>query len=359
MGSQHTKTIKLRVRDKHAKALRTMACEVNYIWNYCNETSSKAIRRDHRFLTGFDLNNLTSGATKYFKIGAATIQEVGEEYARKRKQFKKNKLKWRSSKGVRRSLGWIPFKVKSAKYKNGGIFFGGKVYSVWDSHGVEGITFRAGCFCEDARGRWYFCAAIDVQPDKPKGQGSVGIDLGLREVAVTSDGEKLEEGQWAREEERKIAQAQRARKKKRVKALHAKVKNRRRDALHKFSKKLVKKNAAIFVGNVSSGNLTKTKMAKSVSDAGWYTFKTMLKYKSQQAGVWYEEVNEAYSTQVCSDCGAMPEQRPKGIACLGMSEWVCDCGSVHDRNVNAAKNIRAAGHRRLAEGIPFLKSCQP
>ena len=109
------------------------------------------------------------------------------------------------------------------------------------------------------------------------------------------------------------------------------------------------------MGNVSSQALIKTKMAKSVLDAGWSTLKTMLEYKSHQAGIVFEEVNEAYTTQTCSCCGAIPASSPKGRAGLGIREWICsDCGAVHDRDTNAAKNILAAGHRRLAAGIPAL-----
>ena len=146
--------------------------------------------------------------------------------------------------------------------------------------------------------------------------------------------------------------AQRARKKKRVKAIHAKIKNQRKDALHKFSTALVQKNAAIFVGDVASAKLVKTKMAKSTLDAGWSTLKTMLEYKSHQAGIVFDVVNESYTTQTCSCCGVIPVSSPKGRAGLRKREWICsECGTAHDRDVNAAKNILAAGHRRLAEGI--------
>jgi transposase len=96
-------------------------------------------------------------------------------------------------------------------------------------------------------------------------------------------------------------------------------------------------------------------MAKSTLDAGWSSLKTALEYKCHQAGVVFEEVNEAYSTQTCSACGSLPPQRPKGIAGLGIREWTCsDCGAAHERDVNAARNILAAGHCRLAGGIPCL-----
>ena len=117
----------------------------------------------------------------------------------------------------------------------------------------------------------------------------------------------------------------------------------------------MKENGAIFVGNVNAAGLAKTNMAKSVLDAGWSSFRTMLQHKCDHAAVWFEEVNESYTTQTCSDCGTLPNSRPKGIAGLGIREWTCsECGSVHDRDVNAARNILARGHARLAVGIPVL-----
>ena len=132
-------------------------------------------------------------------------------------------------------------------------------------------------------------------------------------------------------------------------------KNQRKDDMHQFSTKLVRENAAIFVGDVASAKLVRTKMAKSTLDAGWAMLKTMLGNKSRQAGVVFEVVNEAYSTQTCSCCGVIPASSPKGRAGLGIREWTCsECGAVHDRDVNAARNILAAGHRRLVAGIPAL-----
>jgi IS605 OrfB family transposase len=179
----------------------------------------------------------------------------------------------------------------------------------------------------------------------------VGIDLGLKEAAVVSTGERIE-GRFYRKLEARLGIAQRAGKKCRVKAIHAKIKNQRKDMLHKFSTAMVKDYGAIFVGDVASAKLVKTKMAKSTLDAGWAMLKTMLEYKSHQAGIVFEVVNESYSTQTCSCCGAIPASSPKGRAGLRIREWVCsECGTEHDRDINAAKNILAAGHRRLAAGI--------
>jgi putative transposase len=106
----------------------------------------------------------------------------------------------------------------------------------------------------------------------------------------------------------------------------------------------------VFVGNVNVSALAKTRQAKSVLDAGWSAFRTMLLYKCDDAGVWFAEVDEAFSTQTCSVCKS--RAGPKGRKDLGIRGWQCTvCEAIHDRDVNAAHNILAAGHRRLAEGI--------
>ena len=210
---------------------------------------------------------------------------------------------------------------------------------------------RAGSFSEDSRGRWYLNVVVKVQAKASAATASVGIDLGLKEAAVASDAQRIQ-GRFYRKLEARLGIAQRAGKKCRVKAIHAKIKNQRKDMLHKFSTAMVKDYGAIFVGDVASAKLVKTKMAKSTLDAGWASLKTMLEYKSHQAGVVFEVVNENYTTQTCSCCGVIPASSPKGRAGLRIREWTCSgCGAVHDRDVNAARNILAAGHRRLAAGI--------
>ena len=353
-----TKTLRLRIKDKHANVLTVMARQVNQVFNFCNETSCRAIRERHQWLSGYDLQKLTNGFSKCegVLIGSPTVQQVCEDYAKARRQFRKAKLRWRVSnpQSSKYSLGWIPFKARALQYKAGQIQFAGQKFSLWDSYGLTDYELRAGSFSQDTRGRWYLNVVVKVQAQPSAGTAAVGIDLGLKECATVSTGDKLE-GRWYRSHEKALGIAQRAKKKKRVKAIHAQIKNQRKDALHQFSTQLVKNNAAIFVGDVASAKLVKTKMAKSTLAAGWSMLKTMLEYKSHQAGIVFEVVNESYTTQTCSCCGVIPASSPKGRAGLRIREWVCStCATVHDRDVNAAKNILAAGHRRLAAGIPVL-----
>lgn len=359
-----TKTLSVRVKDKHAAVLRQMAFEVNQVFNLANEITSAAYSNAGEFgaqipkwLSTFDVQKLTAGIQKErgYSIGSATVQEVIADHGKARKQFKRSRLRWRVSGGARRSLGWVPFKSRAAQWQNGCVKFAGHYFKVWDSYGLSAYKFRAGSFSEDSRGRWYFNICVEVETQPTTATSAVGIDLGLKDYATTSEGEKLVAGKFYRNLESALGKAQRANKKNRVRAIHAKIKNRRKDALHKYSTALVNSHAAIFVGDVSSKKLVKTKMAKSVQDAGWFMLKTQLKYKAIARSVVFEIVNESYSTQVCSCCGTIPASSPKGRAGLEIREWTCcECGTTHDRDVNAAKNILAAGHRRLAVGIPVL-----
>jgi IS605 OrfB family transposase len=352
---KQTKTLRVRVRDKHAPELRQMARSVNFVWNYVNELSSRSIRERGVFLSAFDIQAYTNGATKELGLHSSTVQEVAAEYATRRRQAKKTRLRWRKSRGVRRSLGWVPFKSRAAQWKHGQVVFAGRHFKVWDSYGLSQYRFRAGSFSEDARGRWYFNVVVEVEVQPSPGQGAVGIDLGLKDVAACSDGVTLENGRFYRDLEAKLATAQRAGKKARTRAIHAKIRNRRRDALHKFSRRLVDQYGEIIVGDVSSTRLVKTRMAKSVLDAGWGQLKTMLSYKCDYAGIVFKVVNERNTTQTCSCCGQIGRNSPKGRAGLGIREWTCsECGVTHDRDVNAARNILAVGRGRLAVGIPVL-----
>ena len=191
--------------------------------------------------------------------------------------------------------------------------------------------------------------------DTGQTEKSVGIDLGLKDFAATSDSQVITLDRHYRRLESDLTNAQRARRKKRVRALHAKIRNSRKDQLHRLSTALVKEYSAIFIGNVNASALARIRLGKSVLNAGWSLFRTMLQYKGDHAGVWFDEVDERYSTQTCSCCNRRTD--PGGRKGLGIRKWAClECGTYHHRDINAAVNILAAGRRRLAEEIPVLSA---
>ncbi|PJI30260.1 RNA-guided endonuclease InsQ/TnpB family protein [Acinetobacter pseudolwoffii] len=351
------KTLKLRIKDKHCKVLDQLASEVNFVWNYVNDLSSKHLKRTGDFFSAFDMTQYTKGTSKLCGLHSQTVQGITEEYVDKRRQHKKAKLKWRVSnkKSARRSLGWIPFKKVAIKYADGYVQYGKQKFKLWDSYGISKYSVRTGSFVEDSRGRWYVCLVVDSpKQDKPTATKAIGIDLGLKDVATCSDGTVISNPKFYRNYEQKLGIAQRARNKKRVRALHAKIANCRKDHLHKASTLLVKENALIVVGDLSASKLVKTKMAKSVLDTGFSALKTMLKYKCENAGVLFEEVSEKFTTQICSCCGEITSSSPKGRTDLRIRVWECECGSINHRDLNSAKNILALGHERLAVGIRLL-----
>ena len=200
-------------------------------------------------------------------------------------------------------------------------------------------------------GRWYICVPIDYEPEQYDASAEVGIDLGLKDVATLSSGKKVSNGRYYRMMERKLAKAQKGKKKKQVKGIHAKIKTKRMDDLHKASTEIVRENKVIVIGRFGAKRLARTKMAKSVNDAATTMFKTMLKYKAS-AHQHVIEVPENFSTQICSSCEVIPDSAPRGVKDLGVREWVCSsCGAVHDRDVNAAMNILRFGRESLVPEV--------
>lgn len=340
------KTLRVKVRSGMSW-LDKAATEVNAVWNWANETSYKAATRTdtkRKWLSGFDLDKLAAGAThEFLHVGSVTIKEVCKQYAVKRRKARRTLLRWRASAGAKRSLGWVPFKRGSARVKDGAIMFCGHRFRVFDSYGLDKYDLRAGSFAQNAIGEWFFNVAVHVPVEQGEMPASaVGIDLGLKTVATSSEGTTLSAGQFYRSIEQKIAQAQRRGHKRQAKRLHLKAANRRKDAIHKFTTAIVRKHGAIYVGDVSSTRLAKTRMAKAVLDAGWRTLKTQLQYKGHWAGRVVEVVSERNTTRVCSNCGQ--HTGPRGLRQLAVRSWDCvACETTHDRDCNAAVNILRIG----------------
>jgi IS605 OrfB family transposase len=342
------RTLRFKVRTEAYPWLERAAVEVNAVFNWANATSYKAARPfvgKGRWLSGYDLCNLSAGATEYFEhIGADTIQRVVCEYAAKRAQFKKAKLRWRVSSGPRRSLSWVPFKAASLRRQGKYLRFCGKTIRIFEAKRFASIDrWQSGCFAQDPVGDWYLCLPARVADSTPAAtQEDVGIDLGLKETAVTSEGERLEAGRFYRDLEPKIAQAQRRGHRRQAKRLHRKAARRRSNALHQFSRSLINRYHQISIGDVSSLKLAKTRMAKSVLDSGWGLLKAQLQGKGQWAGRCVRIVNERNTSRTCSHCESLTG--PAGVNGLRVRSWICRvCGVLHDRDVNAARNIRAVG----------------
>lgn len=213
----------------------------------------------------------------------------------------------------------------------------------------------------DASGR-YFVSLLcdDAVAEKPAVHGKVGIDLGLTHFAILSTGEKVAAPNTFRKNEAKLAKlqrrlakktkgsARRAKAKLKVARLHAKIADSRRDFLHKLSTRLINENQVIAVESLSVSNMQKNRcLSKSISDASWSEFVRQLEYKAHWYGRTLVGIDRWYpSSKRCSDCGHTVSKMP-----LNVREWTCpECGTIHDRDVNAARNVLAAGLAVSARG---------
>jgi IS605 OrfB family transposase len=367
------KAFRYRIKDSNEslrERFKEMGYAVNRIWNNANQTQIEALHTEGiSWPSHFDLNKATTGWGGYLKLHSTTVQSVNSEYCIRRKQFKKAALNWRSNS---KSLTWIPFKSSALRIdrETGKTKFNKLEFNLWYSRPWEG-EIKTGSINADSKGRFYLnliCKLPDFPGIRPINM--VGIDLGLKSVATLSDGTSYEAPRIFRKSQEELAKAQRKGKKKLVQGkihliknkhqkrvvrnIHAKIANRRKDFNHKLSNEITNKYSHIFVGNVKSSDIIKTQakgMAKSVYDVSWFQLKSFLVYKALAKGGVCQEVSEKYSTQTCSSCGCISAASPKGKAGLNIREWICsDCGTHHDRDTNAARNILQSGTRLLQAG---------
>ena len=345
-------TYRYRLKDgsrARKRELRRMARAVNQVWNYCNEAQLHSLKHNKKWPRAFDLNNLIAGSSKMLGLQSHTIQAVCEKYAASREAKRKSKLRWRG----KRSLGWVPFKASGIKQDGAGWKYLKRRFPCWLHREIPAnAAIKYGSFNEDACGNWFISVTAKLPDVATRNDGDdIGIDLGLKDIAAMSTGDKIENPRQLNKLADKLARAQRANKKKLVARTHRKIARVRADHLHKASRQIADRARTIVVGDVSSAKLVKTDFAKSVLDAGWASLKGMLQYKATARGASYVCVAEHGTTRMCSSCGAIPASSPKGMGALGIRDWTCSgCGAVHDRDTNAARNILARGLASLAEG---------
>ncbi|WP_326779336.1 RNA-guided endonuclease InsQ/TnpB family protein [Streptomyces sp. NBC_01445] len=227
---------------------------------------------------------------------------------------------------------------------------------VWSRPLPEGASPSTVTVSQDAAGRWFvsmLCEDPTVKP-LPSTDTAVGIDAGLNHLVTLSTGEKITNPRHERADRIRLAKAQRelsrkaksdganrAKARRRVAKIHARVADRRRDHLHKLTTRLVRENQTLVIEDLTVRNMVRNrKLARAISDAAWSQFRSMLEYKAAWYGREVVAVDRFFpSSKLCSTCGTLQEKMP-----LNVREWACEsCGTTHDRDVNAAKNLLAVG----------------
>jgi putative transposase len=205
----------------------------------------------------------------------------------------------------------------------------------------------------DAAGRWFVSILVEtaVEPLPPTDR-VVGVDAGITSLITLSTGEKIPNPRHERRERIRLAREQRrlarkqkgsnnrARQRRKVARVYARIVDRRRDMLHKLTTRLVRENQAVVIEDLAVRTMVRNRrLARAISDAAWSQLRAMLAYKCRWYGRELVVIDRWFpSSKVCSACGALRDAMP-----LGVREWTCRCGAFHDRDVNAARSILAAG----------------
>ncbi|MDV5147952.1 RNA-guided endonuclease TnpB family protein [Streptomyces sp. SBC-4] len=227
---------------------------------------------------------------------------------------------------------------------------------VWSRPLPEGAEPSTVTVSQDAAGRWFvslLCEDPTVTP-LPVTDTAVGIDVGLTHLLTLSTGEKITNPRHERRDRARLALAQRRLAKKakgdganrrkarrKVAKIHARVADRRRDLLHQLTTRLVRENQTLVIEDLTVRSMVKNHtLARAISDAGWSEFRTLLQYKADWYGRELVVVDRFFpSSKLCSHCGRLRDALE-----LHVRTWTCEgCGTTHDRDVNAAKNLKAAG----------------
>lgn len=262
-------------------------------------------------------------------------------------KFKSRKTSRQSAEYTRSAFAWRDGQLKLAKMRD-------PLHIVWSRPLPEGAEPSTVTVSGDAAGRWFVSVLVETSTEHlPATDAVVGVDAGIESLITLSTGEKITNPRHERRDRRRLAKAQRdmsrkqkgsnnrAKARRKVARVHARITDRRRDYLHKVSTRLVRENQTVVIEDLSVRTMMRNHgLARAISDASWSQLRGMVEYKAQWYGREVIAVDRWFpSSKACSACGRLVDVLP-----LHVRTWTCEgCGASHDRDVNAAKNIKAAG----------------
>jgi putative transposase len=348
--------------DQQADLLnRTFGC-VRYVYNRALAERSRAWTQEQRRISFAETcrmlttwKNEPDTAWLYevsnvaLQQGLQHLQNAYVNFWAKRARYPTFKSKRRSRASAtftRMGFSWRDGQIKLAKCDE-------PLNIVWSRPLPEGAEPSTVTVSRDSAGRWHISILVEAMIEAlPPNRDVVGIDAGITSLLALSTGEKVINPRHEQRDRARLAlvqrrlsrkakgSANRAKARLKVARVHARITDRRRDHLHKLSTRIIRENQTVVIEDLSVRNMVRNhNLARAISDASWSELRRQLEYKADWYGRTVIAIDRFYpSSKTCSACGAVVEKLP-----LNVREWTCRCGAVHDRDVNAARVILAAG----------------
>jgi putative transposase len=336
---------------------------VRYVYNRALAERSRAWTREQRRVTfAATCRMLTEWKSDpetawLYEVSNVALQQGLQQLQQAYVNFWGKRARYPKFKSRHRSKASATFTTSGFRYRNGQIWLAkmaGPLAIVWSRPLPEVAEPSTVTVSRDAAGRWHISILTECPVTAlPPLEAAVGIDAGLTSLLTLSTGEKITNPRHERRDRARLAWAQRilsrkargsanrAKAKVKVARVHARIADRRRDHLHKLSTRIIRESQAVIIEDLSVRNMVRNHcLARAISDASWSEFRRMLEYKADWYGRTVIVIDRFYpSSKTCSACGHIAAKMP-----LNVREWTCTaCGAVHDRDVNAAQVIRAAG----------------
>ena len=355
--------------DQQAQELnRTFGC-VRKVYNLALEARTKAWYGEQRRVTYVQSSAMLTEWKRdpelayLSEVSSVPLQQGLRHLQGAFTAFWEKRARYPTFKSKRRSRASAEYTKSAFRYRDGQLTLAKMTEPLairWSRPLPDGAEPNTVTVSRDAAGRWHvsLLCAVTVQ-DAPPTDAVVGVDAGVTSLVTLSTGEKVTNPRHERRDRARLARAQRvlARKqrgsanrekaRRKVAKVYARITDRRRDHLHKLTTRLVRENQAVVIEDLQVANmLGNHSLARAISDAAWRELRGMVEYKCRWYGRDLIVVDRWFpSSKVCSVCGALRDGMP-----LHVREWTCRCGATHDRHVNAARTIRAAGLAVLACG---------
>lgn len=321
----------------------------------CNNYKNRVLKKEYEWLKEVDkfaldnaVINMDNAYQKFFKEYAGFPKFKSKH--NNKKSYTTNCVKTTAGGSIR--IDFIKNKILLPKFK----WVKAKLHKKFDG------KIKSATISQVPSGKYFVSIFVETEHIPMESTGCmIGIDLGIKDLLITSDGEKFDNIRTTKKYEKKLAKEQRKLShkqkgsknwnKQRIKVarVHEKIKNTRIDNLHKISHKLISENQVIVSEDLAVSNMVKNhNLAKAVSDCGWYELTRQLQYKAEWNNRQYIKIGRfVKSSQTCNVCGYINSKTKD----LSVREWTCpECGTVHDRDINAAINI-------LNEGLKMLNMC--